>query len=223
LRLKPRDRICELGSFNGANARAISRRYGCTVYGVDIDHRVIGLAEAFNKTEQTSFLVASAENLPFANESFDKMYAVSVLEHFADCQTALRETYRCLRPGGVLGVTTDSFGLKELWTGSQELHREKYSVHRYFSPQNLKRDIESAGFQIIHLQPILRHWSTGFLFELSLRLNVVKSAAFLLLPLLRYAERVYGSPDAGYMLMACAVKVVEPISKSSPINRRVEP
>lgn len=220
LGLKPGNRVCELGSFNGANARVISYRYGCSVYGVDIDHRIVRLAQSFNKTERTWFLVASAECLPFTNECFDKIYGISVLEHFTDGRTALTEAYRCLKSGGVLAFTTDSFELGELWPGSQKLHCQKYSVRRYYSKSELTREIESAGFRLLHAEPVLRHWSTGFLFELSVRYTIVKSAAFILLPLLRVIEYAYGSRDAGYMEMICAAKLPNPNTKATGIESR---
>jgi ubiquinone/menaquinone biosynthesis C-methylase UbiE len=206
LDLKPEDRICELGSFNGANARVFSQRYGCTIYGLDIDQQAVRVAQSFNNTERTRFLVASSESLPFANESFDKLYGISVLEHFTNGQWALQEAYRCLKPGGILVLTTDSFALGEWWQGTQKIHSEKYFVCRYYSPSELVYAIESVGFQLLHVEPILCHWLSGFLFELSVRVIIVKSAASLLLPLLRWLERTYGDRDRGYMEIVCAMK-----------------
>ena len=220
LSLKRQDRVCELGSFNGANARANTHRYGCSVYGIDIDHRIVRLAQSFNKTERTWFLVASAECLPFTNECFDKIYGISVFEHFTDGRAALRESWRCLKPTGVLAFTTDSFELGELWPGSQKLHCEKYSVRRYYYKSELTREIEAAGFRLLHLEPILRHWSTGFLFELSVRYATVKSVAFILLPLLRVIEDAYGSDDAGYMEMVCAVKLSNTNTNATEIESK---
>jgi SAM-dependent methyltransferase len=206
LSLKSSDRVCELGSFNGANARQISLSNGCSIYGVDIDQRIVQVAQSHSKTERTHFLVASAQYLPFASESFDKVYGISVLEHFANPRAALKESFRCLKKGGVLAFTTDSFALGELWPGTQQIHREKYCVRRYYSGPELSREIESAGFRLLHTEPVLRHWSSGFLFELSVRVIIVKSAAFLLLPLLRWIEKAYGSDNEGYMQMVCAKK-----------------
>jgi SAM-dependent methyltransferase len=206
LNLQANDRVCELGSFNGANAREFSLRYDCTIYGVDLDRRVVNLAQSFNKTERTHYLVAAAEYLPFASERFDKMYAISALEHFTDEKSAFREAFRCLKSDGVFAVSTDSFALGQLWPDTQKRHQQRYSVRRYYSPADLAAEFESVGFEVLHLEPILRHWSTGLLFESSVRIDGLKSAAYILLPLLRWLERNYGSTEKGYMHMICAIK-----------------
>jgi SAM-dependent methyltransferase len=206
LHLGPGERVCELGCFNGANARAIAHRHGCTVVGLDTDKRVVRLAHAYNEAPGTRFLVASAEALPFRAGAFDRIFGISVLEHFTDGQVALREAARCLKGGGVLALTTDSFALGEVWHGTQRLHRDKFLVRRYYSQAELTRAVQAAGLRVIHAEPILRHWASGVLFEMTVRMPVVKSAAVVLLPLLRWIERVYGSRDAGYMVSVCAAK-----------------
>ncbi len=50
----------------------------------------------------------TAEDLPFAGESFNIVHANSVMEHVADVDRAFSEAYRVLRPGGVLWFYTAS-------------------------------------------------------------------------------------------------------------------
>ena len=206
LNLKPGDRVCELGSFTGADAHRLSQRFGCTIFGLDISQRHVRLAQSFNKTQRTGFLVASAESLPFADGSFDKIYGVSVLEHFANGEHALKEAHRCLKPGGALVFTNDSFALCELLPGTQDIHRKRYHVRQYYTQPELVSQLESAGFQVLHAEPVIRHWTTGFLLELGVHYNGVKLPASLLLPLLRWLEKTYGSRDLGYMQMVGARK-----------------
>lgn len=52
--------------------------------------------------EPCNFLAAHAEHLPFKAHSFDWIHMRSVVDHFADPYLALREAFRCCRPGGRL-------------------------------------------------------------------------------------------------------------------------
>ena len=47
-----------------------------------------------------TFLNGDAENLPFADDTFDLIYSFGVLHHTPATEGAVREVYRCLRPGG---------------------------------------------------------------------------------------------------------------------------
>ena len=51
-----------------------------------------------------NFAAASASHLPFADHSFDVVFAHAVLETLADPARALREFHRVTRPGGFLAV-----------------------------------------------------------------------------------------------------------------------
>jgi len=48
-----------------------------------------------------SFSNGDAENLPFADESFDVIYSFGVLHHTPGTEKAVEEVYRCLKPGGL--------------------------------------------------------------------------------------------------------------------------
>ena len=56
--------------------------------------------------------ICSGESLPYADDSFDTVFMIGVLEHIPNWQRALRQAKRVLRPGGVL-VTVEPLGL--LW------------------------------------------------------------------------------------------------------------
>jgi SAM-dependent methyltransferase len=51
-------------------------------------------------------VVASAEDMPFENDSYDIIYSNAVLEHIQDVPRAIAEMHRVLRPGGALILGT---------------------------------------------------------------------------------------------------------------------
>lgn len=70
--------------------------------GVDIGSTTIGTAHQYRHDPRTMFVVADAENLPFADEAFEFIYSHQAVEHFVNPYVALDEMVRCLKKGGPL-------------------------------------------------------------------------------------------------------------------------
>ncbi|MGE3508360.1 MAG: class I SAM-dependent methyltransferase [Vicinamibacterales bacterium] len=77
-------------------------RGGAVVTGVDLAESAIALARAnFAQQRLTgAFVVANGEALPFANDSFDLVFAHGVVQYTANPQALVDECRRVLRPGG---------------------------------------------------------------------------------------------------------------------------
>jgi SAM-dependent methyltransferase len=88
---------CGLGTDGAQFAEA-----GADYTGVDLTEAAVDLArkrfELFSLPGE--FQTADAENLDFADESFDLVYSHGVLHHTPETGKAIREIHRVLRPGG---------------------------------------------------------------------------------------------------------------------------
>lgn len=111
--IKPGMTVIDLGCGSGAFTTAVARVVGeqGRVYAVDIQPAMLQqLKRKLLKPENQDIRnielkEASAYELPFAGESVDLVYMVTVLMEIPDRDKALREIRRVLKPGGTLAVT----------------------------------------------------------------------------------------------------------------------
>ena len=99
-------KVLEIGLGQGADAEQIIER-GAHYSGVDLTEESVKRTRmrfrmkdlAFENIEQ-----ASAEELPFADNSFDIVFSHGVLHHIPEIERAAKEIYRVLKPDGELVV-----------------------------------------------------------------------------------------------------------------------
>ncbi|MCL5074164.1 MAG: methyltransferase domain-containing protein [Chloroflexi bacterium] len=103
-------RVLELGPGPGFFTLEAARRLGQggRLYALDIQPRMIRrLRERLSGSgvNNVALLLGDGMALPFAAESLDLAFLVTVLGEIPDKDMALQELYRVLRPGGVLSVS----------------------------------------------------------------------------------------------------------------------
>ena len=93
--------VLEVGCGAGVDLVRFARG-GARVVGVDLAPSAIALARAnFAQQHLTADLrVANGEALPFADNSFDLVFAHGVVQYTPDPATLVAECHRVLRPGG---------------------------------------------------------------------------------------------------------------------------
>jgi SAM-dependent methyltransferase len=103
-------------------------------------------------------------DVPFAEQSFDLVVALDVLEHLDEDVASLRALRDRLRPGGWILVTVPAFSF--LWSGHDVVHHHK----RRYRKKELIRVAEQAG-----LSPVTVTYFNTLLFPVILVVRVVKN------------------------------------------------
>jgi len=95
-------RLLYVGIGNGKAAERIVDMTGCELVGIDLLPEMVHTAK-HHAGGSVELLAADAEQLPFADRSFDVVISESVTA-FTRWQRSLPEYHRVLKPGGFLGL-----------------------------------------------------------------------------------------------------------------------
>ena len=111
--------------------------------GVDFDQKLINLA---NEDIKKHLEVGNALNLRFKDNNFDVLISTAVIEHLENPEKFLKESYRVLKEGGIIILTTPSPLFEKLGTLvghlKDETHFETYNL------KELKSLLRKEGFRI---------------------------------------------------------------------------
>ena len=95
-------RLLEIGSGLGHLVGQLEKRF--ETYGLDLNHWAV--ARSKSEAKRTSLETASAQALPFADQSFGVVIIKHIVEHLPDPAQAIREIGRILEPDGILILAT---------------------------------------------------------------------------------------------------------------------
>ncbi|MFA5133297.1 MAG: methyltransferase domain-containing protein [Patescibacteria group bacterium] len=158
----------ELGSGRGTMSLYLNKYNGIETTLLDISPEAAELAKKNfeGHNAQGRFEVGSCEAIPFPNESFDIVYSIGLLEHLDNYKKTIEESFRVLRPGGVMialnipgkwsvqNINNWYKKILEFFTG------KKYPAKDYYrnndKPADYRKVAEEAGFKnlsVINVNP----------------------------------------------------------------------
>jgi len=104
-------RVLDVGCGSGWAARLFATMASDgQVIGIDVSDQMVEVArDQSTSFANVQFKVASAENLPFPDNSFTHAFSMESLYYYADIAQALSEIQRVLEPGGVFVMVVDLY------------------------------------------------------------------------------------------------------------------
>ena len=155
LRLRPGEKLLDAGCGEGRHCFGALER-GARVVGLDLD---LPSLEAAAKplrnraAELGSFgamLQGNAFQLPFGDETFDKVICSEVMEHVHDYPAAARELARVTKPDGIVAVTIPTATSENLYLRLGDEYFESPGGHiRIFKPRDLAEALADAGLATV--------------------------------------------------------------------------
>jgi len=137
--LRPGMKLLDCGCGPGAIALGLAGVIAPgTLTGIDREASQIRIAaeSAFKQgVSNTNFLEGNIYALPFPDNSFDAIFSHALFEHLQEPVQALRELWRVLKPGGIVGLRSPDWGGFLIAPSTPELEKA-FSYYKWLQQQN---------------------------------------------------------------------------------------
>ena len=155
--VSPKSSVLDVACGIGNSARVVAADFGASVTGCDYSAINIERAKTASKvaglSQKTTFVRASAEDLPFAPESFDVALCECSLCLFENMCTALQQIHDVLKPGGRVGIS-DFFLNAPVPAGLDGLLGRVLCVAGAPSADAYREALSQAGFEYIRIREV---------------------------------------------------------------------
>jgi len=150
LHLHSFSRVLEVGCGAGGCAVYLAQTLGAEVTGLDMNENGIRTAEEWARSSGLSSRVRfmyrdAGDKLPFADCSFDAVFANDAMCHIPHRLETLREWHRVLQPEGRM-LFTDAMIVTGLLSNYEIATRSSIGTYFFLPPGENERLIEQAGF-----------------------------------------------------------------------------
>lgn len=160
--MQPDDDVLDIGCGGGATlARLAGRVPEGHLTGLDYSEVSVEATRRYNpvliETDRLDVLQGSVEQMPFDDESFDRIVTVESFYFWPDPEANLCEVRRVLRTGGQFLLVADIYDTPDL-SAEERANIERYELQNP-TPEEFQRLFQAAGFReiAIHTQPGT-HW-----------------------------------------------------------------
>lgn len=160
------ERVLDAGCGDGLLVCALADR-GAHVVGLDADRRMLVAAAARTRRRgvRATLVEGRLERLPFADDVFDVVVAVTVLCFVSDASVAVREVARVLRPGGRLVI--GELGRWNTWAARRRvrgwLGSPLWKTAQFRTAATLRSLIEDAGLSVVAVRGAVYYPPVGWL------------------------------------------------------------
>lgn len=168
--------ILDIGS-NTCGESEILNYEGHRMVATDINEIALSLSKKRSlkfRNQKMDYFAIDAHNIPFMDETFDKITAIEVLHHLENLQPSLDEMFRVLKNGGML-FTYEPYALNPYRRLSEIRDYFRGTIEKSFYLKQIKNKFITAGFEIKQINLISLPISTTKINNANFLRKIVKT------------------------------------------------
>lgn len=152
--------VLDVGCGTGRLVQFLNKS-GFEAFGCDISQKALKVAKTINK--KGTIVRSSADKLPYVDNSYDLVTAISVIEHLKPNQAVkfIKEAKRVLKPSGFIFLITPNFSAPLRFVQGKNWFGYQDPTHvNFYTPKKLAKLAKSHGFKNIRFHFKLRYQSS---------------------------------------------------------------
>jgi ubiquinone/menaquinone biosynthesis C-methylase UbiE len=169
LSIQPGDKVLDAGCGRGFFLKYVTEIAPCNLSGVDLEFQHLRIASERVGPKGVGIACSLIGELPFADDTFDKVIFSEVLEHLPDDVGGLSEVKRVLKPGGTIFLTVPNHNYPFWWDpvnrtleGLTHRHIQNgafagiWANHvRLYYPDEIKALVKRVGLETLVFEPVV--------------------------------------------------------------------
>jgi ubiquinone/menaquinone biosynthesis C-methylase UbiE len=164
--VEPNSRVLDIGCGSGWASRLLADYASAgRVTGIDISDEMIRVAREQSKSyANVDFKVASAEQLPFADNEFTRAFSMESLYYYENMPKALGEIHRVMKAGGLFCAVVDLYWENEAthqWVEDLKVPVQLLKIEDYRSLFQGAGFVEVRDQRVIDPRPVPDDYTSG--------------------------------------------------------------
>lgn len=152
LRPESEQRVLDLGCGAGLFLAWLEQRRELRLHGLDLSIASVRIAR--DRTSDAALVAGDAQQLPYADDSFDRVVCNGAIHHLPDVHAALSELYRVVVPGGRIVLYEPTATRFANWVRALAFRQDRYESpadleHKHeLDPERLPGLLAEVGFKV---------------------------------------------------------------------------